>query len=381
MKSARSVKCTFADCEWSTKGFPDAWKLKRHLRSHKNASQPSAASTAAYCTSSESSAEVEFKVEFVVGTKMVDRKRHYCLKWLGHDEVTWEPSGNLNSACSKAIDLFKEQMGWEKLPMDKAVYLLPEYRKQAAASKSWASRGGRKRKLASQVPKQEPIVKKLHGAPEEAATENAASNFEVAVDFKAASNESLQHTEESSKPSGRGPRTPPSSPVKEESSKVHVDDPAFSDMWLISEYFSRVFTSPLRAKAAAVFKEKSGLQELSVVTDPEQEKMSHDDSGFESEDLSSIASEPAADDRSPTISRCTTPMPSSPAKNEHWFNASFNVDLVCPFPERLLTVPSTTDAPPASMCDFRKQMSAALSVPLFGNLWPTLYTDATEHVY
>lgn len=207
-------------------------------------------------------------------------------------------------------------------------------------------------------------------------TENSASTAEVAVDLKAASNESFLHTQESIEPSVRGPRTPPSSPVKEESSKVDMDEPAFGDMQLICEYFSRVFASPLRAKAFAVFKEKSGLEELPVPTDPEQEKTSHDDSGFESEDLTSIASEPADDDRSPTTCRGVTPMPASPAKDAHWFNASFNVDLVCPFSDRLLTVPSTTDAPPAfsSMCDFRKQMSAALSVPLFGNLWPTLYT-------
>ncbi|KAH7700924.1 hypothetical protein AAVH_31952, partial [Aphelenchoides avenae] len=89
----------------------------------------------------------------------------------------------------------------------------------------------------------------------------------------------------------------------------------------------------------------------------------------------------------PAASLSTTPMPTSPAKDEHWFNASFNADLVCPFPEEVSSgaqkpqnSPMSEDQEQAvstptfsSMDDFKQHMSAALSQPLFGSAWMSLY--------
>ncbi|KAH7717447.1 hypothetical protein AAVH_15112 [Aphelenchoides avenae] len=94
-------------------------------------------------------------------------------------------------------------------------------------------------------------------------------------------------------------------------------------------------------------KRKSTLQ-LELKAHEEQLHAPADDSGFASDvSLSEDADRTNIDAIiewvlpadggfiTPAASRSTTPMPTRPAKDEHWFNASFNADLVCPFPDEM----------------------------------------------
>jgi hypothetical protein len=51
----------------------------------------------------------QFEVERVLGRALIDDRVHYQVKWLGSDELTWEPVENLQGV-SWMIDEFENAM-------------------------------------------------------------------------------------------------------------------------------------------------------------------------------------------------------------------------------------------------------------------------------
>ncbi|KAH7701242.1 hypothetical protein AAVH_31627 [Aphelenchoides avenae] len=268
-------------------------------------------------------------VESIVGTQAVSRQRFYLIKWVDDDALTWEPVGNLESGSVRAVAAFKKAMGWSRLPQGDAMYLRADVKEEHDDGDTKYVLTGKKRKSAEDSCH---ISSKKRARTHKSATkltssaESTRGTELVDVAFKA----------------------PPLEPkAQEEQLHTPADDSGFaSDISLSEDADSTNIDAIIEWVLPA-------------------------DGGF----------------ITPAASRSTTPMPKSPAKDEHWFNASFNVDLVCPFPEEMTIVaPNPQNSPMSedqehavttptfsSMDDFKKHMSAALSQPLFVNAWMSLY--------